>query len=153
MTAPLITIRRMQPQDASAVEKIERDNFSEPWPEAEFAKAAQHPAYLCLVASEEDRIAGYAVCTAAAKEADLTNFAVAASYRRFGIGEKLLSVLTDRLKKKGIKQIFLEVRAGNEPAKALYAKAGFEAVGRRKNFYRKPAEDALIMRKETEPKG
>ena len=68
-------------------------------------------------------------------------------YRRRGIAEALVNTLCDALKERGSVSLTLEVRASNEPAKALYEKLGFEQVGRRPNYYRNPKEDALILKK------
>ena len=80
----------------------------------------------------------------------MMNVAVTADYRRRGIAEKLVLALVEELKKKGSHALMLEVRASNAPAIALYEKLGFLQVGCRKNYYRNPKEDALILRKEWE---
>ena len=80
----------------------------------------------------------------------MMNVAVAPDYRRQGVGEKLILALVDALKERGSHWLMLEVRQSNAPARALYAKLGFAEVGRRKNYYSKPREDALILRKEWE---
>ena len=76
------------------------------------------------------------------------NVAVHPDYRRKGIAEALVAELVEALKKRESHCLTLEVRASNEPAKALYEKLGFTQVGLRKNYYRNPKEDALILRKE-----
>jgi len=81
---------------------------------------------------------------------DMMNLAVHPDFRRRGIGEGLVAALEEELKKQGSQQLTLEVRASNESAKALYSKRGFREVGLRKNYYHKPREDALILRKEWE---
>jgi len=138
----------MEVLDAAAVAEIEKRAFSEPWPMSEFEKAAGNSSYVCLVALEDKKVVGYANATFAADESDVTNIAVAEEYRGLGIGEKLLFLLTEELKKNAAQKTFLEVRVSNEPAKALYGKLGFEITGRRKNFYRNPQEDAFLMMKE-----
>ena len=84
------------------------------------------------------------------KETDMMNIAVDPDYRRQGIAEKLCLALVEALKEKGNHCLTLEVRASNAPAIALYEKLGFTQVGLRKNYYHKPKEDALILRKEWE---
>ena len=71
-------------------------------------------------------------------------------YRRKGIAEALVDGLVEALKERGSHCLTLEVRASNAPAIALYEKLGFSEIGRRKNYYRNPREDALILRKEWE---
>ena len=83
-------------------------------------------------------------------EADMMNIAVSSKFRRMGIAQELVERLVKLLREKDVYSLTLEVRASNEPAKALYGKLGFEPVGRRPNYYRNPKEDALILRKEWE---
>ena len=80
----------------------------------------------------------------------MMNIAVSAQYRRKGIAQELVERLVAQLREKDVYSLTLEVRASNEPAKALYSKLGFAPVGRRPNYYRNPKEDALILRKEWE---
>ena len=75
----------------------------------------------------------------------MMNIAVAEHCRRRGIARMLVEELIRRL---DAYQLSLEVRASNSPAIALYESLGFTQVGLRKNYYRKPKEDALILRKE-----
>lgn len=140
-----VTIRRMECKDAVCVAQIEKKSFSQPWPEAEFAKASAADNYIYLVAEHNDRIIGYAGCVFAADEADITNIAVDEAVKRMGIGRKLLECLTDQAHKAGLVKIFLEVRVSNLAAIGLYTSSGFERAGIRKNFYAKPVEDAIIM--------
>ena len=75
-------------------------------------------------------------------------FGVSPAYRRQGIGEALVLRLVAELKSRGAYCLTLEVRDSNAPARALYEGLGFQEIGRRKNYYRNPREDALILRKE-----
>jgi len=90
-------------------------------------------------------IVGYIVARLVAGEVHINNVAVRDSYRRRGIGQFLLSQIVDQAKKEGGSVAFLEVRAGNRPAQALYEKCGFRPVSRRRNYYSAPVEDALVM--------
>jgi len=81
-------------------------------------------------------------------EGDMMNLAVTPAFRRQGIAEKLVLALCSALLEKNVRSLTLEVRASNQPAKALYEKLGFSQVGKRPNYYRNPREDALILRKE-----
>ena len=83
-------------------------------------------------------------------EADVMNVAVHPDCRRRGIAEKLIHTLVAELTSRGVRALTLEVRASNDPAINLYEKLGFQQVGRRKNYYHNPKEDALILRKEWE---
>ena len=83
-------------------------------------------------------------------ESDMMNLAVDPAFRRRGIARALVCALIEQLRKMGSRCLTLEVRASNESAQALYACLGFVQVGRRKNYYHHPKEDALILRKEWE---
>ena len=80
----------------------------------------------------------------------MMNIAVHPDFRRQGVARALILALTEELKKRGSHCLTLEVRASNAPAIALYEKLGFSQAGLRKNYYRDPKEDALILRKEWE---
>ena len=95
-------------------------------------------------------MAGYIGSQTCGDESDVMNVAVHPEFRRRGIAEALVTALVDQLKAIESRCLTLEVRASNVPAIALYSKLGFVEVGRRKNYYRNPKEDALIMRKEWE---
>lgn len=80
-----------------------------------------------------------------ADEFEIDNVAVAADWRKSGIGSKLLSAAIEIARQNGANQAFLEARSSNRPACLLYEKIGFVATGRRKNYYRDPVDDALIF--------
>ena len=95
-----------------------------------------------------ETLCGAAVFQLAADEASLESVTIAPEHRGKGAGRALLTHALAALKAEGAALCFLEVRAHNAPALALYAALGFESVGRRKNFYKNPPEDALVMRAE-----
>ena len=95
-------------------------------------------------------MAGYIGSQTVMDESDMMNVAVHPDFRRKGIAEALVNALVEALKSKGSRCLTLEVRASNVPAITLYGKLGFSEIGRRKNYYRNPREDALILRKEWE---
>ena len=118
---------------------------ADPWSEALFRSALENPAVAILLAQGEDRaILGYAVLSTVLDEGNLDNIAVAPHCRRQGVADALLSALTG-FGRGHLSVLMLEVRASNAPAIALYEKHGFAAVGRRKNYYDNPREDALLM--------
>ncbi len=141
-----ITVRISQETDAEAMANIEKDSFSMPWSVNAFQDAIKSQNYIYLTALKDNEVVGYAGCTVAGDEGDITNIAVTKSLRCCGIGEKLLMQLLEYADKTGLKQIFLEVRKSNQAAQSLYTKAGFEMIGMRKNFYQKPIEDACMMK-------
>ena len=141
----MIEIIRMNESHVSAVAELERQNFSEPWPEIAVRSELTNKLALWLVALDGETVVGYVGSQTVLQEADMMNIAVADTHRRRGIARMLVEELIRQL---DAYQLTLEVRASNAPAIALYEKLGFTQVGLRKNYYHKPKEDALILRKE-----
>ena len=141
-------ITNMTSDHVAQVAALEKLCFSAPWSENSVASELKNPLSLWLVALEGDTVAGYVGSQSVLGESDMMNIAVHPDFRRQGLAEKLVEALTEALKQKGNHCLTLEVRASNAPAIALYDKTGFAEIGRRKNYYRSPKEDALILRKE-----
>lgn len=141
----MIEIVRMNESHVSAVAELERQNFSEPWPDIAVRGELTNKLALWLVALEDGEVVGYVGSQTVLQEADMMNIAVADTHRRRGIAKMLVEELIRQL---DAYQLTLEVRASNAPAISLYEALGFQQVGLRKNYYRKPKEDALILRKE-----
>ena len=99
-----------------------------------------------LVAEADAEIASYVVAIDAADEGEILNLAVAEGGRRRGLGRALVQAIVDALAERGVRQVYLEVRESNAPARGLYAAFGFKDVGRRKAYYRRPVEDAIVLR-------
>lgn len=127
---------------------LEKRCFTDPWSEASVASELENPLGLWLVEEREGVVAGYIGSQSVPPEADVMNVAVAPEFRRQGIASALLSALAARLAVQGIRSLTLEVRVSNAAARALYAAFGFVEIGRRKNYYLEPKEDALILGKE-----
>ena len=132
----------------AAVAALERCCFSAPWSEQSVRAELSNPLSLWLVALLDGQVAGYVGSQTVLDEADMMNLAVDPACRRQGIAQALVEALTAALAERGVRSLTLEVRASNEGAIALYRKLGFAQVGRRPNYYTKPREDALILRKE-----
>ena len=141
----MIEIVRMNESHVAAVAELEKQNFSEPWPDIAVRGELTNKLALWLVALEDGEVVGYVGSQTVLQEADMMNIAVADSHRRRGIAKMLVEELIRQL---DAYQLTLEVRASNAPAISLYEALGFQQVGLRKNYYRKPKEDALILRKE-----
>ncbi len=146
----MIEIVKMTSAHVAQIAELEKQCFSDPWSEKSVASELENELSLWLVAVDGNVVAGYIGSQAVLGEADMMNVAVSADYRRQGIAQRLVSALIEALKAAGNHCLTLEVRASNEPAKALYEKLGFVQVGRRPKYYEKPKEDALILRKEWE---
>lgn len=140
-------IAKMTADHVSQIAELEKICFSDPWSENSIAHEIENELSLWLVALDGDRVAGYVGSQSVMGESDMMNIAVHPDYRRQGIAEALVLALVSRLKSEGNYQLTLEVRASNTPAQRLYEKLGFTEVGRRRNYYRAPREDALILRK------
>ena len=143
-------ILRMNESHVKAVAELEKLCFSDPWSENSVASELKNKLSLWLVAEEDGCVAGYIGSQTCGDESDVMNVAVHPDFRRRGIAETLVNALVEELKAIESHCLTLEVRASNVPAIALYEKLGFAKIGRRKNYYRNPREDALIMRKEWE---
>jgi ribosomal-protein-alanine N-acetyltransferase len=91
------------------------------------------------------RVAGYIVGRMGADELHINNVAVRDHYRRRGIGRALLSLILEKGKRSGVPAAFLELRAGNAAALALYEECGFRVTAQRSRYYSDPVEDALVM--------
>ena len=132
----------------SRIAELETICFSDPWPDAAIRSELENPLSYWLVAVDGDQVVGYVGSQSVMGEADIMNVAVDPAYRRMGVAKNLLVRLERDLSAKEVYSLTLEVRASNAPAITLYASLGFVQVGRRPNYYHKPKEDALILRKE-----
>ncbi len=140
-------ITNMTAQHVSQIAELEKLCFSDPWSEKSVASELDNKLAWWLVATDGDRVAGYVGSQTVMGETDMMNIAVHPDYRRRGLAEALVNALVEELKKQESHCLTLEVRASNEAAQKLYEKLGFAQVGLRKNYYRNPKEDALILRK------
>ena len=143
-------IQYMTAETVPAVARLEAVCFPDPWSEASVAEELDNPLSLWLVALEDGEVIGYVGSQAVLDAADIMNVAVAPEHRRRGIARLLLLQLEEEMRQKDVASLTLEVRASNLPAQILYDKLGYRQVGLRPNYYRKPREDALILRKEWE---
>ena len=143
-------IETMKSSHVAQIAQLEKICFSDPWSEKSIASELNNELAFWLTAMEGEQVAGYIGSQTVMDESDMMNVAVHPDFRRKGIAEALVNALVEALKSKGSRCLTLEVRASNVPAITLYGKLGFSEIGRRKNYYRNPREDALILRKEWE---
>lgn len=142
------TIEAMRLEDVPEVLHLEREAFGQmAWHAGDFEAAIASKCDFPLVIRTTG-LAGYAVLRIIAPEAEVENICVAPACRRSGVGEALMEEILRLAAERDAERIFLEVRAHNEPAKALYRKRGFVESYRRRNYYQGPTEDAIIMMKE-----
>ena len=140
----------MREQHVAQVAELEKLCFSDPWSEKSVASELNNQLALWLVVDDNGRVAGYIGSQTVMGESDMMNVAVHPDYRKQGVATALIVALVEELRKQGSHCLTLEVRASNESAIRLYRKLDFQQVGCRKNYYRNPREDALILRKEWE---
>ena len=138
------TIRAMEPGDLPRCAAIEA-TAPDPWTEPQLAEELASDFGRLFVACRDGQTAGLAVFQLAAGEASLNALTVDPAARRQGAGRALLTGALAALRAEGAQSRFLEVRAGNAAARALYESVGFAAAGVRRGFYRNPAEDGVVM--------
>lgn len=141
-------ITKMNKDHVLQIAELEKICFSDPWSVNSIASELDNRLSLWLVALEDDKVIGYVGSQTVLGETDMMNIATHPDYRKQGIATALITGLMEALEASGSHSLMLEVRASNEPAVSVYRNLGFEEVGRRKNYYRNPKEDALIMRRE-----
>ena len=144
-----VRIVPMNADHLDEVAELERICFSTPWSRNMLAEELDNACSAFLVAEDDaGRVVGYAGLQVILDEGYITNVAVRPECRRNGIAGKLLQVFLDFGQANHLAFLTLEVRASNYGAIALYGGRGFRTVGRRKNYYEHPQEDALIMTRE-----
>lgn len=141
----LIRIRNAEERDLEQVEALEQACFSRPWTIDMLRRQLQNDRHEFLVAVEENKVLGYIGMLHVMDEGYISNVAVVEAARRAGIGSKLVEGMLRRCEALSLLFVTLEVRASNDAAIQLYAKHGFEEVGRRKGYYEAPREDAILM--------
>ena len=150
-----IKIVPMAAEHLNDVAALELACFSRPWSRQMLAEELdnQCAAFLVALEPETEKVIGYAGLLVAADEGYITNVAVRPDCRKQGVAGKLLQVFLDFAQANHLAFLTLEVRASNYPAIALYGSRAFRGVGRRKNYYEHPREDAIIMTREFEQHG
>ena len=148
---------RIVPMNADHLDELvelERICFSTPWSRNMLAEELDNACSAFLVAVDSnEKVVGYAGLQVVLDEGYIANIAVFPEHRRKGVAGQLLQVFMNFAEANRLAFLTLEVRASNQAAIALYANRGFEEVGRRKNYYEHPREDAIIMTKEFAPDG
>ena len=145
---PDVRVRPAEERDLARIHAIERASFTDPWALEGFRDTIEHQrARVEVAVGADDQVLGYAVAWFVSDESEIANLAVAPEARRRRIGLLLLDRILEAAASLGARTVFLEVRQSNVAAQHLYAARGFEVSGRRREYYRKPVEDALLMRR------
>ena len=129
--------------DAAA--KIENESFGDPWSKKMFFDLFDLNYAVSFAAVENNEIAGYLIAYHLLTEIEIINIAVKESKKRGRIATKLFDAVFGYAKDKNIEEFTLEVRPSNTGAIGLYKKLGFEIGGIRKDYYKNPKEDAVLM--------
>lgn len=144
----MVEVVKMTDSHVSGVALLEKECFGEcAWSANSLKESLQTDGANFFVALCDGEIAGYVGMNTVLDEGYITNVAVSGKFRRKGIADGLISKLDECMVEKDLSFISLEVRVSNTPAISLYEKNGYKNVGKRKEFYRLPTEDAYIMTK------
>jgi ribosomal-protein-alanine N-acetyltransferase len=132
--------------DVPAVHEIDLLSFSLPWPERSFRfELTENQVSRGWVTEVDGKVAAMLVLWFIIDEAHIATIAVHPDFRRQGIGEQILLHALRAARAEGAQQAFLEVRAGNAAAQAMYRKYGFTVAGVRRGYYKDNNEDAFLM--------
>ncbi|MBR3988183.1 MAG: ribosomal protein S18-alanine N-acetyltransferase [Clostridia bacterium] len=140
-------IRKMTDADVKSAAEIENLCFVHPWSEQSIKDEMDKENSVFLMAFENEKPIGYVGLSVVFDEGYMGNLAVIEEYRRKGVGRMLMKELICECKKLSLAFATLEVRDSNTPAVSLYKSLGFDEVGRRKNYYKEPLEDAILLTK------
>ncbi|MDZ8274716.1 ribosomal protein S18-alanine N-acetyltransferase [Microbacterium aquimaris] len=142
-------LRRGELADLAAIMTVERASFhGDAWSETAMRAELASPHNHYVVAEQAGRLVGYAGLRApsGASDADVQTIALDRAVRGSGGGRMLLRALLDEASRRGVREVFLDVRADNPPAQSLYTSEGFLEIGRRPNYYPDGNVDAIVMR-------
>jgi ribosomal-protein-alanine N-acetyltransferase len=147
------TIEQMREMDLREVVQIEESSGLNRWGyDAYKRELFKNPNAILLVAraseftSNDQNVLGFFAGWTVVDELHVNNLGTRPGHRRMGVGASLLESALEEGKLRGVAFVLLEVRASNEPAQSLYRKMGFHYIGRRRDYYRGPTEDALMMK-------
>ena len=142
----MVRIVDTRPEHLDDILLMEQQCFSVPWTHEQLMAQLSDFMHIFLAAEDENgRAVGYAGLMYVLDEGYISNVAVSPDRRREGIADMLLTELYERAKAKKLSFLTLEVRESNIPAQSLYKKHGYTEVGRRKAYYNRPKEDAVLM--------
>jgi ribosomal-protein-alanine N-acetyltransferase len=142
-----VVLRGMAPPDLEQVVAIEVESYSVPWSEITFRGLLRRRDADMIVVCSDGAVVGYAAFWCVIDQGELGNVAVTRAWRGKGLGARLVAEVLRRAAERGVREVFLEVRPTNTVARRLYEQLGFAPVGRRRNYYQDPVEDALVLRR------
>jgi ribosomal-protein-alanine N-acetyltransferase len=142
-----LTINRLVPEDAQACATLQESVAASGWDAVSFPAMLEADRILGGKAVLDGELKACVLGQMAADELEILTLVVDEGNRRKGIARDLLDWLVEEAKEEYLSTIFLEVRASNKPARKLYKSFGFQEVGKRRNYYIKPKEDGLILKR------
>ena len=154
MIPPGCFVDAATPEDVAELLALERLCFSHPWSARHFVDSMSDPPRGRVLAVRAagggggPAIVSYAVVLVAGGELQIYNVAVHPSWRGKGLGRWLMELVLERGRRQGARSALLEVRRGNEAARRLYESLGFTVLSTRRDYYRDPVEDALVMERQ-----
>lgn len=131
--------------DSMQLAELDMECFSVPWSESTFFNEAKNEMAYYVIAKERNVVIGYAGFWKVIDEGQITNIAVRENLRGKGIAKKMIDILIKKALDNQITRLTLEVRESNVSAIGLYTSKGFKVVGNRKNYYKNPQENAILM--------
>jgi ribosomal-protein-alanine N-acetyltransferase len=135
----------MREDDLDAVGSLELINFATPWTRSSFYEELHNPRSILKVAESNKNVIGYICVSHIHDEGHILKLAVDVLYRRRGVASTLVKDSLMRLRELGCMNVYLEVRTSNRAAVEMYNKLKFEHIGRRREYYHGPREDAIQM--------
>ncbi len=142
-----VIIKPATSEDMDAVAELEKETFSDPYSLKMLNDTMCTCSDTIYVARTSDKVAGYIIFQKAGDEGELLRVAVSSEMKRKGIGVKLVDAMLNYFFESGVTDVFLEVRETNEAAIRLYENKNFQVLATRKNYYRNPVENAIIMKR------
>lgn len=140
----------MVEEDLPYVIEIENISYPNPWQLSSFKGEIENRPIsnpYVIIFRPLEKIIGYIIYWHRRNEVQISNIAISPDYRQLGVGEGVLRKVLPEMCHKGAEFVFLEVRPSNLAARRLYEKLGFTILGLRKEYYRSPSEDAIVMGK------
>ena len=138
-------IRRSLPKDAPEIARAEALIFPDPWSEEDITALISTEGAMCYTATADGALIAYLIGRQISPEGEIYRIATLPSYRRRGVAYRLLDYAVRCEEALGLENLFLEVREKNAAARALYSSYGFKQMGIRKNYYKNPTDDAIVM--------
>ena len=139
--------RRSIPADAMGIAQLESEVFPDAWSYRDIQNLICSEGAMCFSAIDEGEVVAYVIGRLIAPEGEIYRVAVKPEQRKRGIAYRLLDYAVKTSRGKGLERLFLEVRSKNIPAINLYTAYGFTEIGVRKNYYKDPVDDAIVMLK------